>query len=318
MEFVFPGPAYNEPMSDRPDELIGQRVGKNDRIVITRLIGQGGSGNIYLGFDEKHQRNVALKFLHETYAGNPTLLTRFMREGRKFGQLQHPNLVRVWGWGQKGGRLFIITEYVDGLNLYELLQMRGSLPLERALSICRDTAAGLSEAHRHGIVHRDLKPENIMVRNQDNVVKVLDFGIAKDLTDTNLDLTGLGMYIGTPAYSAPEQIRGEDVDHRADVFSLGVILYELLTGKVAFDGRHSTEVLRATLKHEPRPITDLNRLVTEPVAHLIESMIRKKPEKRLQTMTEVMAEIESVMDNAGTVTERDDITVRHSLKELFE
>ncbi|MAG56410.1 MAG: hypothetical protein CMJ83_08980 [Planctomycetes bacterium] len=300
------------------DDLIGQRVGKNDRIVVTRLIGSGGSGNIYMGWDEKHQRAVALKFLHQTYADNTVLLTRFMREGRNFGKLRHPNVVRVYGWGQKGGRLFLITEYVDGVNLYELLQMRGSLPLGRALRICRETAAGLAEAHRQGIVHRDLKPENVMVRNQDNVVKVLDFGIAKDLRDDNLNLTGLGMYIGTPAYSAPEQIRGAEVDARTDIFSLGVILYELLTGKVAFDGRHSTEVLRATLKDEPRPVTDLNTTVTAPAAHLIESMIAKDPIDRIPTMEEVMLEIDDLLGLAEAVSETDDVSVRTSLKELFE
>ncbi len=311
--------AYNVRMAPSAnDGLVGTRVGKDDRIVVVRRIGEGGSGSIYLGRDEGRQRDVALKFLHDTYASNETLLTRFMREGRRFGKLEHPNLVKVYGWGQKGGRLFIVSEYVDGLNLYQLLQMRGSLSMERALGICRDTAAGLAEAHRNGIVHRDLKPENVMLRNQDNVVKVLDFGIAKDLRDTRLDLTGLGMYIGTPAYSSPEQIRGEGVDHRSDIFSLGVILYELLTGRVAFDGRHSTEVLRSTLRDEPRPVTDLNRLVTAPAAHLIETMIKKKPDRRFQSMLEVMAEIEELMDVAESVSERDEITVRHSLKELFE
>jgi serine/threonine protein kinase len=299
------------------DDLIGQRVGKNDRIVVTRMIGQGGSGTIYMGWDEKYQRYVALKFLHKNYAENSTLLARFMREGRKFGKLEHPNLVRVWGWGQKAGRLFIITEYVDGVNLYELLQMHGYLPLDRALTVCRGVAAGLSEAHRQDIVHRDLKPENIMVRNQDGAVKVLDFGIAKDL-NSSLDLTGLGMYIGTPAYSAPEQVRGDQVDHRADIFSLGVILYELLTGKVAFDGRHSTEVLRATLKHQPRPVTDFNDLVTRPVANLIDSMIAKDRKERIQTMEEVILELDELLGAVDDVVEMDDETIRSSLKDLFE
>ena len=300
------------------DGLVGTRVGKDDGIIIVRLIGKGGSGSIYLGQDEVLDRAVALKFLHATYASNETLLTRFKREGRRFGKLVHPNLVEIYGWGKKSGRLFIVAEYVDGLNLYQLLKMHGSLPMERALRICRDSAAGLAEAHRNGIVHRDLKPENIMVRNQDNMVKVLDFGIAKDLTDSRLDLTGLGMYIGTPAYSSPEQVRGATLDHRSDIFSLGVILYELLTGRVAFDGRHSTEVLRSTLRDEPRPVTELNRLVTAPAAHLIETMIQKVPDRRFQSMLEVMAEVEDLMGAAESVTERDDITVRHSLKELFE
>ena len=136
----------------------------------------------------------------------PTPITRiwwpgFRQEGERFDELDHPNVVKVYGFDQKGKHRFIIFEFVDGMNLYQLMKMRGSLALERALKIVREAAAGLAEAHRLGIVHRDLKPENIMVRNQDNVVKVLDFGIAKDL-NANLELTGLGMYIGTPAYSS--------------------------------------------------------------------------------------------------------------------
>lgn len=299
------------------DPWIGQRVGRNDRFTIVRLIGEGGSGRIYRGFDEKRERHVALKFLHPNYAQNEKLVARFLQEGKRFANLDHPNVVKVHGWGQKSGHLFIIFEFVDGVNLYQLMQMRGTLPLERALKIVRASAAGLAEAHRRDIVHRDLKPENIMIRNQDSVVKVLDFGIAKDLK-SNLDLTGLGMYIGTPAYSSPEQIRGEKLDHRADIFSLGVILYELVTGKVAFDGRHSTEVLRSTLRDEPRSASDLNRLVTAPVASLIETMIRKKPDDRFASMVEVMAEIDDLLDVAESVSERDAVTVRHSLKELFE
>jgi len=301
-----------------PDPLIGARIGKKEDTVILRTIGQGGSGAIYMAWDEGRQRHVALKFLHESYINNQNLLKRFMLEGRRFSKLKHPNLVQVYGWGEKSGRLYIASEYVEGHNLYEILQMRGSVPLEESLRICRCVAAGLSEAHRNGIVHRDLKPENVMVRNQDKEVKVLDFGIAKDLKDNKLELTGLGMYIGTPAYSAPEQIRGEGVDHRADIFSLGVILYELLTGRVAFDGRHSTEVLRSTLREEPIPITELNRLVTRSAAHLIETMIRKKQDQRYQSMIELMGEIDELLSTAEDVNDLDDVTVRHNLKELFE
>ena len=306
-------------MSEPPkDPLIGARIGKKEDTVIGRTIGQGGSGSIYIAWDETRQRHVALKFLHEAFISNQNLLKRFMLEGRRFSKLEHPNLVQVYGWGEKRGRLYIASEYVEGNNLYEILQMRGSVPLDRSLQICRAVAAGLSEAHRNGIVHRDLKPENVMVRNQDNVVKVLDFGIAKDLKDDQLELTGLGMYIGTPAYSAPEQIRGEGVDHRADIFSLGVILYELLTGRVAFDGRHSTEVLRSTLKEEPIPITELNRMVTRSAAHLIETMIRKNPDRRYQSMIELMGEIDDLMCTTEDAAGLDDVTVRHNLKELFE
>jgi serine/threonine-protein kinase len=236
----------------------------------------------------------------------------------EFARLRHENLVEVFGWGAKDERLYLISAYVEGLNLYELLQKEGPQQPEEGLRICRSVAAGLHAAHRAGVVHRDLKPENIMVREADRKVLILDFGIAKDLR-ASLDLTSMGMYIGTPAYSAPEQIRGEAVDRRTDIFALGVILYELLTGKVAFDGRHSTEVLRATLKEEPAPIGRLNGLVTRPVARLIEGMIKKDPADRFSDMEGVIQEIDRLQ---GVMREQlkdeDTRSFRHRLRNWFQ
>lgn len=309
-------------MSPAPrDGLVGQRIRKDRSLVIVRKLGEGGMSSVYLGWDEKNQRAVAVKFLHDHVSDKPQVLERFRREGESFGRLQHDNLVRVYATGQSQGRLYIVCEYVNGWNLYQVLERDGPLPLRRALFVCRDIAAGLFEAHRNMVVHRDLKPENVMIRKEDGAVKVLDFGIAKNLDAdaSDLTLTRVGTYIGTPAYSAPEQVRGEAVDHRADIFSLGVILYELLTGKVAFDGRHSTEVLKATLKDAPIPITQVNREVTSPVAAVIDKMIRKRPENRHQTMQEVIEDIEGVLDTVeGDIDVDLEVEVRNSLKTWFE
>lgn len=300
------------------DLWIGKRLGADDEIRVQRLIGRGASGAIYLGYDERERRSVALKCLSPEYARNETSVQRFLREGVEFARLRHPNLVAVYGWGAKDGRLYLVSEYVDGVNLFQLLQDEGPQAPEEGLRIARGVAAGLSAAHRAGVVHRDLKPENVMMRSADRHVLILDFGIAKDLKAA-MDLTSTGMYIGTPAYSAPEQIRGDPVDHRADVFALGVILYELLTGKVAFEGRHSTEVLRATLREEPAPIENVNRAVSLPIARLVNGMIRKDPVERFADMEEVMIEIDSILDAvAGELSPDDTRSIRMVLKKWFE
>ncbi len=303
---------------DIKDEFIGKRFGQGDALVVVRLIGRGGSGTIYMAWDDAHQRSVAIKFLHRDYSSNPTILARFEREGRIFQELHHPNLVEIYEAGRQHGRLYIVTEFVPGKNLYQLLQKEGAFSIRRALLVCRDVAAGIAAMHARGIVHRDLKPENIMIRTTDQVVKILDFGIAKDLK-ASLDLTQLGTYIGTPAYSAPEQVRGDKIDHRADIFSLGVILYELLTGKVAFDGRHSTEVLHATLRDRPIPVNELNGKVTLPVARLIERMIEKQPAHRFENAKLVEMEMSRVLPQIREDHSEDEHTsVRLALREMFQ
>ncbi len=304
--------------SDVPrDPLVGLHIGEGDRYGILRLIGRGGSGSIYLAFDDVERRTVALKLLHTDHASKPHLLARFERERHLLESIQHPNLVGILGGGRFEGRLYLVMEYVAGKNLYQLLRRDGAYGTRQALKICGDAARGLAAVHAHGFVHRDLKPENIMVRTEDQVVKVLDFGIAKDL-HASLELTRLGSYLGTPAYSAPEQIRGEKVDGRADIFSLGVILYELLTGKVAFEGRHRTEILEATLKEEPVPVHELNLEVTHPVARLLERMIEKNPAHRFEKMDYLITEIDrALLKIRGEMSDVEHSTVRTALKERF-
>jgi serine/threonine-protein kinase len=211
---------------------------------------------------------------------------RFTNEARRFGKLRHPNLVRIHALGREQGVLYIASEFVPGRTLAWFLQS-GQMEIDRALSIGADVASGLAEAHRHGVVHRDLKPENVMIREPDGVVKVLDFGIAKDLNAT-IAITRPGTYMGTPGYSAPEQVRGDPVDGRADLFSLGAILYELITGEPPFKGSGTTEILINTQSREPAPAHRLNREVTEPLMLLLRHMLRKNPKHRLASAQEVV------------------------------
>jgi serine/threonine protein kinase len=304
-------------MTEYEDKLIGQRFGEGGCLVIQTRLGEGGMGTVYKAWDERNERPVAIKFLHMDTMADREALSRFKREGRKFGMLRHPNLVRVYALGREHGRIYIASEFVAGRNLYQILTEDGVFAVEWGLNVIRDVARGLQLAHENQVIHRDLKPENVMI-GEDKVVKVLDFGIAKDL-DASIVLTRQGTYLGTPAYSAPEQIRGDDIDHRADIFSLGVILYELLTGQVAFQGRHTTDVLRATLKEDPIPISRLNESVVSPVAQLIERMIRKNPKKRPATMNEVADGCDALLaalSDGYSIEEKQ--SVRTVLKRIFE
>lgn len=296
---------------------MGLRLGADRSIVVMRKLGKGGGGAVWLGWDEKNQRSVALKFLDPVSAADPKHRERFIREGRRFGTLRHQNIVRVHGLAQSGTHLYLVSEYVDGRNLHQLLSAEGQLKIRHALEITRDVALGLAHAHSQGFVHRDLKPENIMVRNADGRVKVLDFGIAKDLNASDA-LTQFGHYLGTPAYSAPEQVRGRLVDGRSDIFSLGVILYELLSGKTAFEGRESTEILRATLEDHPEPLVKLNRSVETPVAQLIDRMIEKDPRKRLQDMAAVAEALTALVATMpADVHPEEETRIRTDLKGFF-
>jgi serine/threonine-protein kinase len=274
-------------------------------------------GTVYKAWDERNERPVAIKFLRMDGA-DPESVRRFKREGRKFGMLRHPNIVRVYALGRENGRIYIASEFVSGRHLYDYLGEEGVFAVETALTITRKVADALTVAHDQGIIHRDLKPENIMIRDEDGDVKVLYFGIAKDL-DASIALTRHGAYIGTPAYSSPEQIQGAEIDLRSDIFSLGVILYELLTGKVAFEGRHTLEVLKATVKSEPIAIGKLNESVSSPVSRLIERMIRKNPKKRHESMHAVKDECDRLLTMLATGYEEEERKgLRATLTGMFE
>jgi serine/threonine-protein kinase len=285
---------------------------------IREKLGAGGMGVVYKAWDTLRERPLAIKFLKPERVVDREIVSRFKREGRNFSRIRHPNLVRVYALGREKGLIYIATEFVDGRNLYTILDEDGPFDVKEALRVCSCAAQGLAEAHAARVVHRDLKPENIMIRNADKAVKVLDFGIAKHL-DASQVLTRIGSFLGTAGYSAPEQIRGEEIDHRADIFALGVILYEILTGKFAFDGRYTTDVLHATLKDRPVPVARVNADVINPIAQLIDKMIQKRPAKRLQTMNEVVEKVDDALValESGFVEEEPGL-FRSLLKKIFE
>ncbi|MFL6463173.1 MAG: serine/threonine-protein kinase, partial [Bryobacteraceae bacterium] len=234
-----------------------QRGYKLDHFEVLDLIGRGGMGDVYQARDLRLKRDVALKVLPADFARNPASVMRFEREARAASALSHENIVQVYQVGHNDGIYWIASELVRGQSLRHLIE-RGAVPVRRAIEIGIQISDGLEAAHAAGVVHRDLNPGNVMLTPEGRA-KILDFGLAKS-GDVNCDrngtpgaqgLTTPGLILGTPGYMAPEQIAGKPADARSDIFGLGVILYEMLSGKPAFNGDSTVELINANLKHDP-------------------------------------------------------------------
>jgi tRNA A-37 threonylcarbamoyl transferase component Bud32 len=263
----------------------------SDRYELEELVGSGGMSSVYKARDTLLERNVALKILHEHHLDDAEYVERFRREARTVAQLSHPNIVTVIDRGEVEGRPFIVFEFVDGEPLDQVVARRGALPLDEALAIAVACAHALAFAHKHGLVHRDVKPQNILL-NDDHRPKVTDFGIARSL-DVKKGVTQTGTVLGTSNYIAPEQASGEVVTAQSDVYSLGVVLYELLTGRVPFEGENFVNV---ALKHinEPPPSLLAQRRDAPPrLAAAVSRALAKNPRERFPTMGALAAELEA-------------------------
>jgi serine/threonine protein kinase/Tol biopolymer transport system component len=261
-----------------PRAAAGQRLGDYELIA---LLGAGGMGEVWRAFDPGLRRHIAIKILPAQYSLDPERLRRFEHEAQAAGRLNHPNVLSVYAIGQHAGSPFLVTELLEGMTLRQKLA-GGALPEAKALEYADQLVQGLAAAHDKGIVHRDLKPENVFITS-DERVKILDFGLAK-LASTGpqhqaATRTATGVALGTPAYMAPEQVRGHAVDHRADIFALGALLYEILAGRRAFDGETSAEAMTAILHQEPPPIPGVSAHVEQIARHCLE----KEPAGRYQS-----------------------------------
>jgi tRNA A-37 threonylcarbamoyl transferase component Bud32 len=269
--------------------VVGETVA--GRYGLEEVVGHGGMSTVYKAHDSLLERNVALKVLHQQYNEDEDFVERFKREARSVAQLQHPNIVTVIDRGEEDGRQYIVFEYIDGENLKELVVRKGRLDVRAALEIALEIARGLGFAHEHGLVHRDVKPQNVLL-NGDGGAKVTDFGIARSL-DVDRSVTQTGTVLGTSNYIAPEQASGQPVDAQTDVYSLGIVLYEMLTGDVPFPGENFVAV---AMKHiqEPSPsVLDSRGDVPLRVAEMVDRALEKDPEHRFPTMEDFAAEIEA-------------------------
>jgi eukaryotic-like serine/threonine-protein kinase len=268
-----------------------------DRYQLQDQIGRGGMATIYRGRDLHMDRIVAIKVLREVYSTDPKFVTRFQREAKAASALQHPNIVQVYDYGQTGGNYFIVMELVEGTDLRRYLRSRGVLDIERAVIIAHDVALGLGAAHRRGIVHRDVKPQNILV-GRDGSIKLTDFGIASVYKDINAErLTTTGMTLGTVQYYAPEQAQGEIVNPAADVYALGIVMYEMLTGRTPFDGESPVAVAMQHIQDLPMPPSQLNSNIDPALEDIILRCLEKVPEMRYRDGSQLARALEQLFDN---------------------
>src|SRR5437773_780267 len=283
--------------NDRADALVGNVFG---HYRIESLIGVGGMGEVYLARDERLGRKAALKLLPDTLTTDETQLSRFKNEARSASALNHPNILTVYEIGAEGDRQFIATEFIEGITLRGSLAC-GRINLHAALEIAVQVASALAAAHETGVVHRDIKPENIMLR-PDGYAKVLDFGIAK-LTEQRLasddhtvETTGVlqtrsGIVLGTAHYMSPEQARGQKVDARSDIWSLGVVLYEMVGGSPPFRGETPSDCIASILTTEPPPLSGVLPDVPLKLESILQKALRKKSDERYQTIKEMLADL---------------------------
>ena len=268
----------------------GQAIGPYQ---VATSLGSGGMGDVYLAHDSRLDRKVALKLLPAYFTRDEQRLKRFQQEARAVSALNHPNIITIFEIGKAESIHFIATEYITGQTLRERMSS-GRMNLGEALDIAIQVASALASAHQAGIVHRDIKPENIMLR-EDGYVKVLDFGLAK-LTETTAPTvvkaeTNPGVVMGTASYMSPEQARGNEVDRRTDIFSLGVVVYEMVAGCLPFEGQSASDVIAAILKQEPAPLARYSREVPEELEWIVTKTLAKDKEERYQTVREMLFDL---------------------------
>ncbi len=266
--------------------LVG-RVFSN-RYEIQRELAQGGMAEVYLAHDRLLDRAVALKALFPEYAREPSFVERFRREAQAAANLNNANIVGIYDWGQEAGTYFIVMEYVEGRSLRDLIRSESPLDPNQASEIAAEIGSALAFAHRAGVVHRDVKPGNVLLTRAGNV-KVTDFGIAR--AGTSDGLTQTGSVMGTATYFSPEQAQGLAVDGRSDVYSLGVVLYEMVTGVVPFTGDSPVAVAYKHVREEPMPPSQRNPDVPTDLEQIILTALAKDPDHRYQTADDMRADL---------------------------
>ena len=268
-----------------------EQVVLNGRYELHRRVGRGGMAEVYLARDRLLERMVAIKILFPEFATDPSFVARFRREAQAAANLNHPNIVGVYDWGKERGTYYIVMEFVDGRSVSDIIRTDGPIEPKRAASIAADVAAALGFAHRKGVVHRDVKPGNVLI-TKSGEVKVADFGIARAMTATSEDnLTQTGSVMGTATYFSPEQAQGKPVDARSDLYSLGVVLFEMVSGRPPF---HADSPVAIAYKHVQEPIPSLAEKVPEvprDYVAITERALAKDPDDRYPDAAEMRADL---------------------------
>jgi tRNA A-37 threonylcarbamoyl transferase component Bud32 len=284
--------------------MIGELIG--GRYEIEELVGTGGMSSVYRARDNVLERRVALKVLHEHFSADPEYVERFRREARAIARLNHPNIVTVIDRGEFGKRQFIVFEDIPGENLKEVVEREGKLPVAQALALTHQIARGLAFAHQHHVVHRDVKPQNVLL-DESGTAKVTDFGIARSF-DPGEELTQTGTPLGTSDYIAPEQASGQPVDARSDQYSLGVLLYELLTGEVPYPADSFMAVAMRHLRDPVPSVRDRRPDVPDRVDEIVARAMAKRPEDRFPSTGAMMGAIEAALADTGEGAGRNEVT----------
>ena len=270
---------------------------KIGQYTVVSELGRGGMGVVYKAQDESLHRFVAIKVLTERLTDDETFLQRFVREARAAAAISHPNIIQIYYIGEDQGNPYFVMEYVTGRSLNRVLRDEGRIGNPRAAQMILQAAQGLAAAHDHGIIHRDMKPANLIL-DERGIVKIADFGLALPV-DAGSRLTATGLLMGTPGYLSPEQCRGEAVDHRTDIYALGVTYYELLSGTTPFKAESPLALLHQITQEQPPEIGSLNPDVDEESRRILGKMIAKERDQRYQSCHEIVTDLENYIANRG-------------------
>ncbi len=281
-----------------------------DRYEILEQLGSGGMGKVYRVYDRKLGEELALKLIRPEIAANRKNIERFKTELKVARKIAHTHVCRMYDLGEENGLYYIAMEYVPGEDLKSFIRRSGHLTVGKAVSIARQVCQGLAEAHRFGVVHRDLKPSNIMIDREGNA-RIMDFGIAR--TFESKEITGLGILIGTPEYMSPEQAQGQKVDQRTDLYALGIILYEMITGQVPFEDEITLNILRKHEIEQPRPPKDLNFEIPDSLNLLVLKCLEKPVERRYQNAADLLRDLDAVQTTSIKVAKTRTPTRRQRL-----
>ena len=267
------------------------------RYVVDQKVGEGAMANVYRARDPEIDRNVAIKMLKDKLCVDEEYVSRFLREAKAAGTISHPNIVTIFDVGRYENKPYIMMEFLDEQTLEDVLDDGGKLPLIRLMRIGIQLANALDYAHGEGVVHRDIKPANILFMKGSDTIKIADFGIARVSSSEEVQQTQAGMVIGTPRYMSPEQALGNDVDGRSDLFSVGVILYEICTGQKAFDSGTMTTLLLQITQEDPEPIKKVAPELPVGLQRIITRLLNKNPDRRFQTGAELAEALQRELDS---------------------